>query len=252
MKNITCLIRVFCYYIPILRPLLGCPMELSIIRHAQSLRNALTNGWRYSGPPEQRELLNFPDHKVDITKEGFEQSKKSGPGITAAITPDIIITSGYARTDQTLAGIKEGSDSWKDIPVKKDLLIRERENGYTWCQLDIPHHEFFPFLNPYWEQLGPFFARPVGGESILDLIEKRIHRFLDKIRRKYSGKKICLVTHGRVLTGIRAVLEDLSVEEVEKILKSKTDSPANVGLTVYRYSPWSGRLELVFYNKTFY
>lgn len=253
--------RLVCYYIPVLRPLLSCPMELSIIRHAQSERNAFTNNFQkgsddsgYVGPPEKRELMNLPDHRVNLTEEGHKQAEVSGPGITAEITPDIIFLSGYTRTEQTLSGIKRGSSAWDKVPIKVDLLIRERETGYTWVLVDQPHREVFPFLPTYWDQHGHFFSRPVGGESILDLIEKRLCRFLDKVSKKHSGKKICLVTHGRVKTGLRVILEDLTIEEAEGILgrRSFEDGPKNVGLTVYRYSPWSGRLELVFYNKTFY
>lgn len=248
------LFRLVCYHIPFLRWMLGCPIELSIIRHAQSERNLYAKEWSFEGPPEIREILNLPDHKVNLSDIGHKQAETSGPAITSEITPDVIIVSGYARTLQTLDGIKKGSSSWDDIPVKTDLMIRERETGYTWAILDRPHHEVFPYLPEYWQQHGHFFARPVGGESILDMIESRLHRFIDKIKKKYPGKKVCLIAHGRVKSAFRVILEDLSIDEAEDLLgrDARDGGPKNVGLTVYRYNPWTGRLELAFYNKTYY
>lgn len=246
--------RLICYHIPFLRFLLGCPMEFSIVRHAKSERNFLTKNWNFSGDDSQRDLLNKPDHLVDLVEEGHRQAELSGPGITATIMPDVIITSGYNRTVQTLEGIKKGSNAWDHIPVKTDLLIRERETGYGWVILDQPHHEVFPYLPEYWQQFGNLFSRPVGGESILDMVDNRLKLFIAKIRKNYSGKKVCIVSHGRVKSGYRFILEDLTISQMEDLLVGKGEftSPKNVGLTVYRYNPWSGRLELVFYNKIFY
>ncbi len=255
MENkIKLIFRLICYYTPFLRSFLECPIELSIIRHAQSERNLLTRKWQFSGTPDQRDLLKLPDHKVNLTEKGKKQAEDSGSGITNEIKPDIIITSGYARTIQTLAGIKSTSNAWDKIPVKEDLMIRERETGYTWSMLDTPHHEVFPFLPEYWQQHGNFLARPVGGHSILDMIESRLYRFIEKMGKKYAGKKVCLVAHGRVVAALRFVLEDMTLEEAEDLVdrNSHNGGPKNVGLTVYRYNPWSGRLELAFYNKTFY
>jgi broad specificity phosphatase PhoE len=118
--------------------------------------------------------------------------------------------------------------------------------------LNDSHEKHFPYIQNYWNQVGPLFSRPVGGESILDLIEKRLHRFIDVINKEYAGKKICLVTHGRVITGMRMVLENMSITEVEDILTSTTMGPKNVGLTVYTYNPWTNAYNLERYNKTYY
>jgi len=216
------------------------------------MRNRYTKGWRFSGPESVKSFVDVPDHKITLTEEGYKQAKESGEKITGIVSPDVIITSGYERTKQTLEGILEGSATWKHIPVVENLLIRERENGYVWSMLNDSHEKHFPYIQNYWDQVGPLFSRPVGGESILDLIEKRLYRFFDEINKEYAGKKVCLVTHGRVITGVRMLLENMSIDEVEEILHSKTECPKNVGLTVYAYNPWINTYKLKQYNKTYY
>lgn len=203
---------------------------------------------------KMKEISDIPDHEVSITCEGEEQSFDSGPGLLRAIgIPDVIITSGYLRNNQTYHGIKKGvRGAWDNVPFKEDYLIRERETGYCWRLTKEDSDTHFPYLSGHWMVVGGLFSRPPGGESLMDVIENRLYRFVDKICQKYSGKNVCLITHGRVKTGLRAILEDLSIHQIEEIINDPELGPKNVGLTSYKYDPWVGRLCLHSYNQTFH
>lgn len=248
-------IRLICFHIPFLRSFLKYPIELHVIRHAESNRNvAMGDNYLIGSSEEMEKISEVPDHHVDITSTGYDQSFLSGPGILKKIgIPDIIITSGYLRTDRTLAGIKDGMlGAWDNVPVNKDFAIRERETGYTWRLIRNETEEHFPYLQPHWKVVGNVFSRPPGGESIMDVIEKRLYRFFDKMCQKYSGKKVCLVSHGRIKTCFRAIIEELSLDEIEEILVSPEDGPKNVSVTSYKYNPLSDKLELESYNVVYH
>lgn len=227
------------------------PTKLVLIRHAESARNKALGGKIFLNDPKLMEEIGLvPDHKIAITKQGMIHAKKTSQYLYENVgIPDIVFHSGYNRTKATTEGILSKYKKHK-IEAKENLAIRERESGYTHIMLDSEQDAMFPYLQKYWKIAGGLFARPVGGESLMDMIENRIQHFLDKVFQKYPGKTIFLITHGRVIQCIRFILDEMTHEEMEDFLSKKENQPKNCSITIYELHKKSNKLKLKVWNKT--
>ncbi|MEN9649840.1 MAG: hypothetical protein RL094_807 [Candidatus Parcubacteria bacterium] len=229
------------------------PSKVVFIRHAESERNKTLNGALYATDPTLFEsIAKVPDQQISITEYGVQQAAATAEPLKNLIgIPDIVYHSGYQRTKQTTEGVLK---AYGDAPIqiKENLAIREREAGYTHILLEQQTKEYFPYLQDYWDVVGGLFARPVGGESLIDVIEKRLRPFVEKVFEMYRGKTVVFVTHGRVIQCLRFILDDMTWEEMELFLKDKENNPKNCGVTVYSYDAEKDKLKLDMYNETFY
>jgi len=210
------------------------PKRIVLIRHAESERNkALEGGALFITDPAHFEKVGkVPDHKIPLTEKGHEQARTTSKFLLEHFgTPEIIFYSGYTRTKQTAEGLLT------EYPVKpllkEHLSIRERENGYTHTLLQDEKEKHFPYLQDYWDIVGGIFARPVGGESLLDVMEKRLRPFLEYLNKNYAGKDVFLVTHCRVIQCLRFLLLETSVEDMEAFVSDPQNSPANCSISVF-------------------
>lgn len=213
---------------------MNTPKQIILIRHAESERNkALEGGALFITDPAQLEKVGkVPDHKIGLTEKGHEQARTTSKFLIEHFgPPEIIFYSGYARTKQTAEGILSGLAV--KPPLIENLLIRERENGYTHTLLQDDKEKHFPYLQDYWDIVGGIFARPVGGESLLDVIEKRLRPFLEYLNKNYAGKNVVLVTHGRVIQCLRFLLLGASVEEMETFIGDPKNAPLNCSISVF-------------------
>ena len=229
---------------------MNLPTKLVLIRHAESSRNEALNGNLFLNDAKLMKIIgSTPDHKISLTKKGISQAKQTSEYLYKNIgIPDVVFHSGYVRTKQTTDGILSRYKNHK-IEVKENLAIRERENGYTHVLMESEKEAVFPYLQKYWDVVGGLFARPVGGESLMDIIEKRLQPFLDKIFQEYSGKTVVLVTHGRVIQYLKFLLDEMSWEEMEKFLANKNNTPKNCSLAIYELDKKSNKLKLKVWNK---
>ena len=229
---------------------MSLPTKLVLIRHAESARNKALDGKLFLDDPKLMEEVGLvPDHKISITKHGMSQAKRTSQYLYENIgIPDIVFHSGYARTKQTTEGVLNKYKKNK-IEVKENLAIRERENGYTYILMQNEKDYVFPYLQKYWDVVGGLFARPVGGESLMDVVERRLQPFLEKIFKEYSGKTIFLVTHGRIIQCIRFILDEMTHEEMEVFIGKKESLPKNCSLTIYELDKKIDKLKLKVWNK---
>ena len=228
------------------------PLKLVLIRHAESERNKALNGSLFLTDPTLLEKVGaVPDHKIHITEEGIEQARLTGERIFTEIgVPDVVIHSGYMRTRQTAEHVMKGLE--KDIPVKEELSIREREGGYTHTLLKDDKEKLFPYLQNYWDIVGGLFARPVGGESLMDVIENRLRPFLKTLQENYEGKTVFLFTHGRVIQCFRFILDEMTLEEMDAFINNPDSCPENCSATVYTYKEDLDKLSLDGWNQVFW
>jgi broad specificity phosphatase PhoE len=192
-----------------------------------------------------------PDHRVKLTNIGRAQGYRAGCALRERYgAPDVVIHSGYERTYQTALAMLEAYPAVECgmIPLKEKLLFREREPGYTYRHTKDEVKQFFPYLQGYWDLLGPLLARPVGGESLQNLIEGRLGAGMAEINRDYAGKRVFLVVHGRVIQCLRIMLDGLCLEDAEEFLIDKENHPTNCSLTRYWYDPSKGKLVLIDWN----
>lgn len=151
-----------------------------------------------------------------------------------------------------------GNNRKEDSYNVRTFNLREREAGYTHILLKKDVEKLFPYMKDYWKVAGHLMSRPVGGESLLDVIEKRLKPFLAKIWKRYAGKKVWFVTHGRTIQCLRYILDDFTLEGIEAFLDEKDDkgrhvnTPKNGSVTTYLYDPETGKLKLSVFNKVYW
>lgn len=230
--------------------------RLIIIRHAESERNKALNGALYLNDPTLIEkVAKVPDQRISLTKRGISQAKQISKYLLDKIgVPDVVFHSGYTRTKQTTEGILTEYKKKKKLvfEVKENLAIRERDGGYVHTLLESEKNMHFPYLEEYWRILGSVFARPVGGESLIDVMEQRISPFIEKINREYAGKTVFLVTHGRAIQCMRFLLDEMTMEQMEAFMDDKKNLPKNCGVTIYEHNKKEKKLKLKSWNKVWW
>lgn len=147
-----------------------------IIRHGETDWNV---EGRYAG------RMNIP-----LNKKGIEQARKLKEKFKN-IKIDIVITSPLIRAIQTADEI---ANNEKII----DYRIIERSNGELEGKLKSEITEKIDFNNSN--------EKKYNIESI-DEFRKRIYDFLDKIKEKYKGKNVLIVTYAGVWLYIREYFE---------------------------------------------
>lgn len=241
--------RKVCTHVPPLRPLLGMPMQVTFIRHGESVHNAILEGRLFlETKEEQASVGQNPDHRVELSEEGKFQAQKTGGFIRGRFgIPDAIVHSGYVRTKQTTQGILKAYPDVR-IPTVEDRRWRERESGHTYLILDADRKQFFAYMDRYWKIVGPFFARPAGGESLADVVEQRVTFAFQDLCKNYAGKRVFVVAHGRTIQCARIHIEHMTIEQAEAFLKEP--GPNNCSMTTYVYSPELGKLVFLEYVMT--
>jgi probable phosphoglycerate mutase len=207
------------------------PKSLVLVRHGQSVLNIGKTG--------------VSDMEAKLTDLGKKQACIARKGFLHYGPFDVIYHTGYRRTFDTMNCIIDESDNHPKII--EDFRLREREAGYL---VGMSREEIsvnFPWFQGYYEITHPFYLRPPGGESMADLYE-RIKVALNDIFKQHSGKRILFVSHGRVISVIRFMLEpDWSVERAGNFIKGC--GPRNCSFTVYMKN--GDFMDLMEYDKVF-
>jgi len=228
------------------------PMMLVLARHAESMRNKVKNGNAFLPADESSGLVKgIPDHRIALTDTGLIQSTVTGVPLKNDYgTFDTVYDSGYLRTIQTREGLLQcySPEELAAVKIRSHHLIHERLSGYAYDMTDDEVRTNFPYFQSHWEQFGPFYATPPGGES-QERVCDRVYRFNDILFRQRAGQKVLVVTHGGTIRAFRFCLEKWTADEYNE--RYLVDPPTNCGITVYRFNPKSGRLELETYNRSY-
>src|SRR5215207_1423576 len=178
------------------------PALLVIVRHAESARNQAKKGRTYFADDAARRVVRgTADQLIELTEDGHKQASQTGVAIRERFGAfDYVYTSGYARTEQTAAGILAAysQEEREAMKVRMNIFIRERDPGFTYDMTEAEAEAAFPWLNEYWQTFGGFMARPPGGESLADVVA-RVHTFLSELFRDRAGQKVMIVTHAGTL-----------------------------------------------------
>ena len=226
---------------------------LAIVRHAESERNKAKMGRTYFADEYARkDVKGIPDHNIALTPLGAEQAKKTGVVLRERFgTFDYAYHSGYLRTEQTLENILAAwpEEERKNIKIRSNPFIRERDAGYTYEMTEDEAERYFPWLQDYWKTFGGFFGRPVGGESLAQVAE-RVYLFINMLFRERMGKRVLIITHGGTIRAFRFLLEHWNYERA--LRWSAGEEPKNCGLTVYESDKDGQHLELKEYNTIYW
>ncbi len=229
------------------------PLELILIRHAESERNKVKKDESFFADEYARnKVRGIADEEVELTEAGKSQARITGHILKQSFGVfDYVYHSGYKRTEQTVDEIlRNYSESEKDrMKVRMSSFIRERDPGYAYDMTEEEAKKAFPYMAEYWKTFGGYFAVPPGGESLAQVTE-RIYLFMDTIFRDRAGQKVLVVTHAGAIRSFRFLLEKWSYEQALQF--STEQKPLNCGVTVYEYDKHDHHLHLKSYNKVYY
>lgn len=227
------------------------PSKMLLCRHTESTLNELPREKGFFLTERSAQvMLDTPNHGIPLSKKGREQAKLVGWLIGSRFgIPDVIITSGYLRTEETFAGIASAFQRGElnDTQIESDVKFRERDNDLTSYMTLEEAEKHFPWLQRYWERTGPLFAKPPQGESIADMIP-RVSLGLLQACALAQGGKLIIITHARTIACCRYLLEDWDISTMESFLRGS--EPRNGGCTFYendRYSLQKG-MHLIEYD----
>jgi len=254
------------------------PWRLTLIRHAQSSYNLMSNTKRsdslYIKFKESFDLdpfsattkvlalkvnakfaLKTGDHDTPLAPKAWEDAVMTGKNLSVIRTsvPDTIYVSPYTRTLQTLDAIKEGWPALKKCQTVEDERIREQEHGLS---LLYANWRVFFALNPEQKALSDlqksYWYQYPQGESV-PMLRERLKSFMTTLTREHSGQDILVITHHLSILSFRANFERLGWEKFIEL--DETQKPINCGVTEYRSNPGDGasgmgKLKLQYYNKS--
>lgn len=219
------------------------------IRHGESLGNKLKiPGERYYPPEALAQLEGLKEHETPLTDQGRHQAMVAGRWLRRTFgVPNIIYHSGYQRTEDTanliLDAYRDGSRAI-DIPVVRSNLLRERRAGYVFrmSKEDVETH--FPWLETYYARVGPFAARPPGGESYEDMMERlrQFHQIVPRV------PLVFVVGHNGTFLANDCLLQNWSLDKADKEIAA--GGSENCGVTVYKRNE-RGTLSFAEYNREF-
>ncbi|MEK7560553.1 MAG: class I tRNA ligase family protein [Patescibacteria group bacterium] len=148
-----------------------------LLRHGEAETNAkqILSSWPESG-------------KYHLTEHGKKQIEKQIPRLRKEKV-DLIFSSDLLRTKETTAIIGRALKK----PVRYDARLREHDTGIYNGRPTAEWHE------RYTRVTDQYAVPPKNGESMAD-VRRRMVEFLRELDRKYSGKRILIVSHGNPIT----------------------------------------------------
>ncbi len=202
----------------------------------------------------QKTKLAVSDYDTPLTKNGFDQARKTGQELSkVALIPDVIYVSPYLRTRQTLDAIKQGWPGLADIKTVSEERVREQEHGVATVFNDWRvHYVLEPLQGLLYKLEGDYEYRFSNGENKAD-VRDRVRSFLSTLIRERAGQNVFVVSHHLTLLCLRANLERWDREQFMET--DKFNKPINCGVTVYRGNTdfgSDGKLVMDIYNKKLY
>lgn len=222
------------------------PCEIIFVRHGESelnVRAAIALS-RHDTLVKLRRPTRDAD--VPLTNTGRRQAEVTGQALADNFDKiDIAYTSPHLRAHDTLAAIQKGLGY--SVEVRLEDRVREKEFGIIGQYTIYGMKKHFPQEAERLELEGPYYYRPLGGESYPD-IGLRLHSFLHSLYSHQAGKRVLVVTHAAVISMVRKMLEYLT----EAAMLDIEDSHVAHNCSVTNYKVGDERLVLDYYNKVYY
>ncbi|MEV0901946.1 histidine phosphatase family protein [Actinoplanes sp. NPDC049802] len=218
--------------------------ELILVRHGQSLANVAFPTADADGLMET--VVSGRDAEVPLTETGEQQAAALGTWLSTLPEdrrPQVVITSPYLRARETWRIAAESSGLDLPAPRTDDRLV-DRLMGELELLTRAAVAARFPDEAARRAEAGEFEYAPPGGESFAD-IAIRLKSFLDDVHADHAGKRVIVVAHDAVVLMMRAVIEQLSWDEV---LEVERDAGSVRNASISRFDGGSGELTLDRYN----
>ncbi len=207
------------------------PSTLWIIRHGESAANLSSKLAETSGSLDVP--LPCRDMDTPLSAKGEAQAAALGTWITAngEPAPDIILSSPYHRTRQTLTHLCAAWPEEQRPEVHFDERLRERERGVFDGLTVAGVKERLPEQYALRQFIGKFYHRAPGGESWCDVVQ-RLRGVVENLLPLYAGKRVMIISHEVVIYCLRYIIENLDEAEILAI-DAAGDLP-NCSVTEYQ------------------
>jgi broad specificity phosphatase PhoE len=210
------------------------PQTLWIVRHGQSAGNVARDAAEAAGMV----LIDveYRDIDVPLSELGAEQSRTLGRWfgkLSVAERPEVVLCSPYVRARETARLMLEqaGLEPGRDVRLRIDERLREKEFGILDRLTRHGIHQKYPELHEQRSHVGKFYFRPPGGESWCDVI-LRLRSMTEMITREHGGERVLLVAHQVIVNCMRYLVENLDEAQILAI-DAEGDVP-NCAVTSYR------------------
>lgn len=218
--------------------------ELILVRHGQSQSNVAFPAADAQGLLEAE--VSGRDAEVPLTAAGEAQAAAVG-GWLAALppeqVPDVVITSPYLRARETWRIAADASGLLLPAPKTDDRLV-DRLLGEIEMLTRAAVAQRFPGEAARRAEAGEYRYTPPGGESFAD-IAVRLADFLADLHREHAGERVVVVAHDAVVLMMRAVIEQLTWEQVVAMERAE-GTVRNASIS--QFLAHDDRLDLVRYN----
>jgi broad specificity phosphatase PhoE len=212
------------------------PSLLWIARHGQSAGNVARDKAEAAGLALID--IEFRDIDTPLSPLGVEQSQALGRWFAeqpADARPEVVLCSPYIRARDTARIVLEqaGMQPGKDIWLRQDERLREKEFGVLDRLTKYGIKEKFPDLDHQRGHVGKFYFRPPGGESWCDVI-LRLRSLTEMMSREYAGQRVLVVAHQVIVNCMRYLVDNL--DEAQILAIDKLGDVPNCGVTSWRIS----------------
>ncbi|XP_016488288.1 phosphoglycerate mutase-like protein AT74 [Nicotiana tabacum] len=197
------------------------PKRIILVRHGESEGNVDKNIYAIT-----------PDHKVQLTEKGKEQSKKAGEMIRGLVCDSrnsgkgkvYFYVSPFLRTRETLKEIGAAFSSSEIIGVREESRVREMDYA------KFHNTEKMDEYKKERERYGKFFYRFPGGESAADVYD-RVSGFIESLWRdidmdmiSYGANddiNLIIISHGLTIRVLLMRLFRWTAEQVDNLTSPK-------------------------------
>jgi probable phosphoglycerate mutase len=163
-----------------------------------------------------------------LTASGLAQADAIGKRL-ARERFDVLISSDLGRARQTAERVAFHTG----LPVHADSRLRERNfgagEGMTYEEID----RAFPDVFSRDRDSNPDIVIP-GGESRRQFHD-RVKAAFEDLARQYDGKRVCVITHGGVLSTLYRVVHDIPVAHAHRV----TISNASYNAVAFDADAWT-------------
>jgi broad specificity phosphatase PhoE len=206
------------------------PAKLWIIRHGESAANLSSKLAESSG--SLNVVLPSRDMDTPLSAKGEAQAMALGRWFAAqdGPAPDIILSSPYHRTRQTLAHLCAAWPESARPAVHFDERLRERERGVCDGLTVAGVKAQLPEQYALRQFIGKFYHRAPGGESWCDVVQ-RLRGVVENLLPQYAGKRVMIISHEVVIYCLRYIIENMDEDQILAI-DAASDLP-NCSVTEY-------------------
>ncbi|MFR9753865.1 histidine phosphatase family protein [Nocardia sp. 004] len=181
--------------------------DLRVVRHGQSAANVA-----FADPTTAAMPLPGRDADIGLSARGHEQAVALGKwlaGLDEFERPQLVVCSPYLRAQQTwtvMARTAESSNAGAGcMRTVIDERVRDREMGVFELYPPTAIQSSAPEEARRRAQIGDWYYRPPGGESLADLC-LRVRDVLNELDRTAETSRVLIISHDAVAAATRHVL----------------------------------------------